>query len=99
MPGRITSNPGDTISGVNTTKAIPLLQKALSLDPEFIMASRALGAAYMNIYDFAGQQKYDCLTLELIQKHPERVSERDRLWILTELLLLAKTGAGMGEVA
>jgi tetratricopeptide (TPR) repeat protein len=36
----------------------------------------------MNIYDFAGQEKYDSLTLELIEKHPERVSERDRLWIV-----------------
>jgi tetratricopeptide (TPR) repeat protein len=63
------------------TKAIPLLQKALSLDPEFIMACRALGTAYMNISDSLNQKKYSSRTLELIQSHPERVSERDRLFI------------------
>jgi tetratricopeptide (TPR) repeat protein len=63
------------------TKAIPLLQKALFLDPEFIMACRALGSAYSNIADYAGAKKYASRTLELIEKHPERVSERDRLYI------------------
>ena len=62
-------------------KAIPLLQKALSLDPEFIMAYRALGAAYFNIGDFLESRKYSARTLELIQKYPERISDRDRYWI------------------
>lgn len=62
-------------------KAIPLLQKALSLDPEFVMANRALGSAYFNIGDFPEHRKYLARTLELIQKHPERVSERDRYYI------------------
>jgi tetratricopeptide (TPR) repeat protein/predicted Ser/Thr protein kinase len=63
------------------TKAIPLLQKALSLDPEFIMACRALHVAYMNIADYLNRKKYDSRTLDLLRSHPERVSERDRLFI------------------
>ncbi len=62
-------------------KAIPLLQKALSLDPEFVMATRALDSAYNNIGDWPESRKYIARTLELIQKHPERISERDRLFI------------------
>jgi serine/threonine protein kinase/Flp pilus assembly protein TadD len=63
------------------TKAIPLLQKALSLDPEFVMAVRALDSAYSNIGDWPESRKYAARTLELIEKHPERVSERDRYFI------------------
>jgi tetratricopeptide (TPR) repeat protein/predicted Ser/Thr protein kinase len=62
-------------------KAIPLLQKALSLDPEFIMANRALAAAYFNIGDFTEARKYSGRTMELVEKHPERISDRDRYWI------------------
>jgi tetratricopeptide (TPR) repeat protein/predicted Ser/Thr protein kinase len=62
-------------------KAIPLLQKALSLDPEFVMAVRALDSAYNNIGDWPESRKYTARTLELIEKHPERVSERDRYFI------------------
>ncbi|MCX6563074.1 MAG: protein kinase [Candidatus Aminicenantes bacterium] len=62
-------------------KAIPLLQKALSLDPEFVMAIRALESAYSNIGDWPESRKYAARTLELIEKHPKRVSERDRLFI------------------
>ena len=63
------------------TKAIPLLLKALALDPDFVMASRALDAAYQNIGDYIESQKQTARTFELIQKHPERVSEGDRLFI------------------
>jgi len=63
------------------TKAIPLLHKALSLDPEFIMANRALGVAYMNISDYPNRKRYDSRTLELVQSHPERISDHDRLFI------------------
>jgi tetratricopeptide (TPR) repeat protein len=59
-------------------KAIPLLQKALSLDPEFIMAMRALGVAHLNIQNYPEAGRCRTRTLELIQKHPERISERDR---------------------
>jgi len=62
-------------------KAIPLLQKALALDPEFIIAYRALGVAYQYIQDFINQKKYSSRALELIQSRPERISERDRLFI------------------
>ncbi|OGD27003.1 MAG: hypothetical protein A2V57_05305 [Candidatus Aminicenantes bacterium RBG_19FT_COMBO_65_30] len=59
-------------------KAIPLFQKALSLDPEFIMAMRALGVANLNIGNYPEVERCRTRTLELIQKHPERISERDR---------------------
>jgi len=62
-------------------KAIPLLQKAIAIDPEFIMAVRALGAAYFNNGDFSEDRKYSARTLELLQKHPERISERDRYYL------------------
>ena len=68
-------------------KAIPLLQKTLSLDPEFIIAYRALGVAYHNINDFINQKKYYSRAIELIQSHPERVSERDRLFIEQDFYL------------
>jgi len=62
-------------------KAIPLLQKALSLDPQFIMANRALGSAYFNIGDFPKHREIFAETFELIQKHPERISDRGRYFI------------------
>jgi tetratricopeptide (TPR) repeat protein/TolB-like protein/predicted Ser/Thr protein kinase len=69
-------------------KAIPLLQKALSLDPEFIMAMRALGAAHYNIGDLTGYKKYAARTLELIRDHPERISERDRYFVEQDYYVL-----------
>ncbi len=59
-------------------KAIPLLQKAIAIDPEFIAAYRALSSAYNNIYDYPEARKYAAKTLELVQKLPERISEKDR---------------------
>ena len=59
-------------------KAIPLLQKALSLDPEFIMAMRALAVAYLNIGNDLECERFSTQTYELVKKHPERISERDR---------------------
>jgi tetratricopeptide (TPR) repeat protein len=65
-------------------KAIPLLQKALSLDPEFIMAMRALSTAHHNIGDVPEYERCVSRTLELLQKHPERISERDRYYVEQE---------------
>jgi len=59
-------------------QAIPLLQKAVAIDPEFIMAYRALNSAYRNLRDFPEARKYEAKTLDLIEKHPERISEKDR---------------------
>ena len=59
-------------------KAIPLFQKALSLDPEFFMATRALGVANLNIGNYPEVERCRTRALELVQKHPERISERDR---------------------
>ena len=62
-------------------KAIPLLQKALALDPEFVMAYQALASAHYSIADYPEAQNLLTRTLELVQKHPERISERDRYFI------------------
>ena len=59
-------------------RAIPLLEKAISLDPDFILAYRALSTAYGNSFDFAKSRELWAKTLDLIQKRPERISERDR---------------------
>ncbi len=59
-------------------KAIPLLEKALALDPAFIMAMRALTVAHLNISNYAEVERCRVRTLELIQAHPERISERER---------------------
>jgi tetratricopeptide (TPR) repeat protein/predicted Ser/Thr protein kinase len=79
------------------TKAIPLLQKALALDPEFIIAYRALAVAYRNIGDFINDKKYFARALELIQSHPERVSERDRLFIEQDYYLLYRPEPDWGK--
>jgi tetratricopeptide (TPR) repeat protein/tRNA A-37 threonylcarbamoyl transferase component Bud32/TolB-like protein len=62
-------------------KAIPLLQKALALDPEFVMAYQALASAHYMVADYPESQNVLTRTLELVQQHPERVSERDRYFI------------------
>jgi len=59
-------------------EAIPLLQKAIAIDPEFIMASWLLQADYSNILNYPEARKYMDKTLELIEKHPERIPEKDR---------------------
>lgn len=59
-------------------KAIPLLEKALALDPAFIMAMRALTVAHLNISNYPEVERCRVRTLELIQVHPERISERER---------------------
>jgi serine/threonine protein kinase/Flp pilus assembly protein TadD len=58
-------------------KAIPLLEKAVQLDPEFAMAYRALAAAYYNLGLTNEDQKYSEKALQL----SSRLSERDRYYI------------------
>jgi tetratricopeptide (TPR) repeat protein len=58
-------------------KAIPLLEKAVQLDPEFALAYRALGAAYGNLGLTSEGQKYSEKALQL----SSRLSERDRYYI------------------
>jgi tetratricopeptide (TPR) repeat protein len=79
-------------------KAIPLLQKALALDPEFIIAYRALAVAHLNISDFINQKKYYSRALELIQSHPERVSDRDRLFIEQDYYLFNRPEPEWGKL-
>jgi len=59
-------------------KAIPLLEKAVALDPEFILAYEALGSAHYDLYELALNDSYVAKTLDLIKRYPDRVSDRDR---------------------
>ena len=58
-------------------KAIPLLEKAVQLDPEFAIAYRALSAAYFNLGLSNEGHKYGEKALQL----SGRLSERDRYYI------------------
>jgi tetratricopeptide (TPR) repeat protein len=78
-------------------KAIPLLQKALSLDPQFIMANRALTSAYQNVGDFPESRRLAARTLELIDKYPQRVSERDRYFIEQNFYTFGKPESEWGK--
>ena len=78
-------------------KAIPLLQKALAFDPEFIMAMRALGTANYNIGDFPEYERCASRTLELLEKHPERTSERDRYIVEQDYYCLARPEPEWGK--
>jgi tetratricopeptide (TPR) repeat protein len=59
-------------------KAIPLLEKAVALDPAFILAYDALSSAYYNLAETTLSDFYASKTLDLIKLHPDRVSDRDR---------------------
>ncbi len=58
-------------------KCIPLLEKAIALDPEFAMAYFALAAAYNNLGDFAKHNKFMKKALDL----SDRLSDKERLYI------------------
>ena len=58
-------------------KCIPLLEKAIALDPEFAMAYGALAAAYNNLGDFAKHNKFMKKALDL----SDRLSDKERLYI------------------
>jgi tetratricopeptide (TPR) repeat protein len=62
-------------------KAVPLLEKAVALDPEFILAYEALGSAHYNLGENALNETYAAKTLDLIKRYPDRVSEKDRYCI------------------
>jgi tetratricopeptide (TPR) repeat protein/tRNA A-37 threonylcarbamoyl transferase component Bud32 len=62
-------------------KAIPLLEKAVALDPEFIVAYEALGSAHYNLYEYASNDAYIAKVLDLIKRYPDRVTDRDRYLI------------------
>jgi serine/threonine protein kinase/Flp pilus assembly protein TadD len=67
-------------------KAIPLFQKALTLDPEFVYAHWNLAFAYLGVGDVAEFRRYSADLRELVQKHPERITERDRYLLDQDIL-------------
>jgi tetratricopeptide (TPR) repeat protein/TolB-like protein/predicted Ser/Thr protein kinase len=78
-------------------KAIPLLQKALTLDPGFAMAMRALDSAYYDIGDYPESEKSMARTLDLVREHPERTSERDRYLIEQDYYSYSKAEPEWGK--
>lgn len=70
-------------------KAVPLLQKALALDPEFVLAYWLLAFAHASVGDIPEYRRYAAGLRELVQKHPERTTERGRYLIDQEYFLWA----------
>jgi len=58
-------------------KSIPLMEKAIEIDPEFAMAYRSLGSSYAGLGYIVERDKYWQKAIEL----SERLSERERLFI------------------
>jgi serine/threonine protein kinase/tetratricopeptide (TPR) repeat protein len=59
-------------------QAIPLLERAVALDPEFVLAYEALGSAHFDLYEIAENDAIIAKTLDLIKRFPDRVTDRDR---------------------
>ncbi len=57
--------------------AIPLLKRAVELDPNFALARATLGASYANLMDFESAEEHIRKAFEL----RDRVSEKERLYI------------------
>jgi tetratricopeptide (TPR) repeat protein len=62
-------------------QAIPLLERAVALDPAFILAYEALGSAHYDLYELAENDAIIAKTLDLIKRFPDRVTDRDRYLI------------------
>ena len=58
-------------------QSIPLMEKAISLDPEFAMAYRSLASAYYNLRNPTKRKEYVQKAIEL----SDRISERERYLI------------------
>jgi serine/threonine protein kinase/tetratricopeptide (TPR) repeat protein len=80
-----------------SAKAIPLLQKALALDPEFVKANYFLVWAYLNLGDISEYRRCLAGLRELVQEHPERTTERDRYLIDQEYFFWAKPEPEWGK--
>jgi tetratricopeptide (TPR) repeat protein len=66
------------------TKAIPLFQRAISLDPNFAMAYARLGTSYFNVYETILAAEYTRKAYQL----RDRVSEREKLYIASHFELI-----------
>jgi eukaryotic-like serine/threonine-protein kinase len=66
------------------TAAIPLFQRAISLDPNFAMAYARLGTSYFNVYETLHAAEYARKAYEL----RDRVSEREKLYIASHFELI-----------
>ncbi len=68
VEGRRHHNSGDY------RKSIQLMERAISIDPEFAMAYRSLAVSHSNLYLFSERKKYMQKALELA----DRLSDRER---------------------
>jgi eukaryotic-like serine/threonine-protein kinase len=75
---------------LNEEGAIPHLERAIEIDPNFAMAYATLGVAYSNLT----QMKKSSECLQKAYELRERASEREKLYILAHYY-----GEGTGEVA
>lgn len=66
------------------TTAIPLFQRAVSLDPNFAMAYARLGTSYFNVYETMEAAKFARKAFDL----KDRVSEREKLYIASHYELI-----------
>ena len=58
-------------------EAVPLLERAVALDPEFAMAHARLGAILLNLQQDKAAEEH----LELARKHKDRLTEFEELYI------------------
>ena len=61
----------------DSRKSIPLMERAIAIDPEFAMAYRSMAMSYSNLYLFSENKKYLRKALEL----SDRLSDRERYLI------------------
>ncbi|MBA7672589.1 hypothetical protein ES703_80772 [subsurface metagenome] len=61
----------------DSRKSIPLMERAIAIDPEFAMAYRSMAMSYSNLYLFSENKKYLQKALEL----SDRLSDRERYLI------------------
>ena len=61
----------------DSRKSIPLMERAIAIDPEFAMAYRSMAMSYSNLYLFSENKKYLQKALEL----SDRLSDREHYLI------------------
>jgi tetratricopeptide (TPR) repeat protein len=68
-------------------ESIPLMQKAISIDPDFAMAYRSIGVAYRNIYERGGGRENLEKEYEYLKKAREIAETSDRITYKEKLII------------
>jgi tetratricopeptide (TPR) repeat protein len=79
---------------IEYAKCVPLLEKAIALDPEFAMAYRALASAYYSLGDLAKNKIFWEKALDL----NDCLSDKERLIIEGEFYYWKGADPGLPEV-